>query len=284
MVRLHHRIGLFLSAIFFSLFLIVLSCRTSGDKTDTSTFIAQGHTIRDRIYPPSEYTRTLFDALTFQGYLQSLPLKPAGSKVKYFDGREKLSRNVYHSVVDLPIGKRDLHQCADAIMRLRGEYLWKNKQYANIHFNLTNGFGVAYSKWMDGNRVQVSGNTTQWVKTKDPSNTYSDFWKYMEFIFAYAGTASLENELILVDSHDIQVGDILIQGGFPGHAVIVVDQAMHAKGNKIFLLAQSYMPAQEIQVLLNPNDADLSPWYDLTKHETQTPEWTFSIDDMKRFP
>jgi len=46
----------------------------------------------------------------------------------------------------------------------------------------------------------------------------------------------------------------------PGHAVIVVDMAEDAKGQRAFLLAQSYMPAQDIHILKNPMDADLSPW------------------------
>ena len=46
----------------------------------------------------------------------------------------------------------------------------------------------------------------------------------------------------------MQIGDVLIQGGSPGHAVIVVDMAENpATGEKLYLLAQSYMPAQDIQ-------------------------------------
>ncbi|MGM0881074.1 MAG: DUF4846 domain-containing protein [Bacillota bacterium] len=32
-------------------------------------------------------------------------------------------------------------------------------------------------------------------------------------------------------------------------------------GKKLYMLAKSYMPAQNIQVLANPNDKGLSPWY-----------------------
>ena len=63
----------------------------------------------------------------------------------------------------------------------------------------------------------------------------------------------------------MRIGDFFIQGGFPGHAVIIVDmaEAIEPKTGggrrKYFLLAQSYMPAQDMHVLRNP--AGESPWY-----------------------
>ena len=40
----------------------------------------------------------------------------------------------------------------------------------------------------------------------------------------------------------------------PGHVVLIVDMAENDKGEKIFMLAQSYMPAQQTQILINPSD------------------------------
>jgi hypothetical protein len=80
------------------------------------------------------------------------------------------------------------------------------------------------------------------------------------------------------------IGDIFIQGGFPGHAVLVTDIATNPRtGEKVFLLSQSYMPAQDIHILKNLNDPDLSPWYKLDfEDHLHTPEWTFYTDDLKR--
>jgi len=56
-------------------------------------------------------------------------------------------------------------------------------------------------------------------------------------------------------------------------------------GERVFLLVQSYMPAQEIHVLKNPADAGLSPWCRIpTDGPLRTPEWTFRMDELKRFP
>ncbi len=90
--------------------------------------------------------------------------------------------------------------------------------------------------------------------------------------------------MISVNLNDIQIGDVFIQGGSPGHAVIVVDMAIDSNQNKVFLLAQSYMPAQDIQILTNPNDRKLSPWYKVNfEGDLETPEWTFKKSDLKRF-
>jgi hypothetical protein len=96
---------------------------------------------------------------------------------------------------------------------------------------------------------------------------------------------SLSKEMKPVMIEDMEIGDVFIQGGSPGHCVIVVDMAMHAQtGEKLFLLAQSYMPAQDIHILKNPQDPQISPWYSIKFGDTLiTPEWTFKRTDLKRF-
>jgi len=253
---------------------------------DTFLINPDGMTIRTRFFPPPGYKRSENDNNSFAEYLVQLPLKPHNSVVQLYDGNIKYDNGVYDAVVDLAIGKKDLHQCADAIMRLRAEYFWNIKQYDKIHFTLTSGFRADYSEWMQGKRVVFNGNSTKWIQTENAlSNDYEDFWHYLEFIFSYAGTYSLSKELIKVGIDSLKVGDIFIEGGFPGHAVIVVDVATNEKnGKKVFLLAQSFMPAQEIQILKNPNDSIISPWYSSDFEEyLYTPEWTFTKADLKRF-
>jgi hypothetical protein len=105
-------------------------------------------------------------------------------------------------------------------------------------------------------------------------------------VFRYAGTLSLSRELEPVEWGRMEPGDVLIRGGSPGHAVIVVDMARDTvNGHKYFLLAQSYMPAQEIHVLKNLLRPDISPWYSLDNSDRiDTPEWTFLPSELRRFP
>ena len=244
-----------------------------------------GTTIETRFNVPQSFERVAISSGSFGEYLRTLPLKKAGSVVHYFDGSIKENYGVYDAVVDMDIGEKDLQQCADAIMRLRAEYLFHKGDYNQIHFNFTNGFRVDYSAWRNGKRMVVKGNKTSWRSTSTPSESYESFRKYMELIFNYAGTFSLSKELNPVRIKDLQIGDIFIHGGSPGHAVIVVVVATNTKTNeKLFLLAQSYMPAQETQVLKNPIDTVISPWYNAKFNEQLVlPEWTFRVSDLKRF-
>jgi len=207
-------------------------------------------------------------------------LKPAGSKVKYYNGALK-NDAAYVAVVNMPISDRNLQQCADAVMRLRAEYFYAQKEYDKISFRITNDFEVDYAKWMQGNRVVVKDYKTNWYKARQPSNTYQDFRNYLEFVFTYAGNLSLSKQLHPQNLKNLAIGDVFILGGSPGHAVIVVDLARNKNGQKVFMLAQSYMPAQETQILRNPSDAFISPWYRAeSQSKLHTPEWTFKIDEL----
>ena len=111
------------------------------------------------------------------------------------------------------------------------------------------------------------------------------FDNYLQTVFGYCGSASLEKQLKPVtDFNDMNAGDVLIKGGFPGHAMTVVDVAVNKKGNKIYMLAQGYQPAQDIHVVINPMNDKLSPWYEVTDAtEIITPEWKFYRTQLKKW-
>ncbi|MFZ5643076.1 MAG: DUF4846 domain-containing protein [Bacillota bacterium] len=243
-----------------------------------------GGTVAERIAPPKEFTRIEAEAGSFGQYLRNLPLKPHGSEVKYYNGSVK-QRDSHAAVIDLDVGDRDLQQCADAVIRLRAEYLYGKGQYNKIHFNFTNGFNADYSRWMQGNRIVVENNNAYWVSKTGYSKDYNSFRKYLDMVFAYAGTLSLSMEMQKVSIEDIKIGDVFLKGEDPGHCVIIIDMAEDkATGEKVFLIAQSYMPAQDIHILKNPGDQIISPWYPVDFGETlKTPEWTFNKSQLFRF-
>lgn len=243
-----------------------------------------GMTVEERYMTPQGFDRIIVDEDSFGAFLRLQRLKPYGEKVLYYNGKKKSAEGVYDSVFDVEIGDRDLHQCADAIMLLRAEYLYSQSRYDEISFNFVSGFTAEYSKWMEGYRIRVEGNDVSYYKATDPSDTYQSFRKYMDIVFAYASTLSMEKELVSVSVNDMKIGDVFIVGGSPGHAIIVVDMAENENGNRMFMLAQSYMPAQQTQILINPLDETMSPWYSLAGvDQLRTPEWTFSLDRLKRF-
>ena len=227
-----------------------------------------GMTIHSRFRTPEGFERAILDSNSFGFYLRNFPLHQVNHTVHYFDGREKTKQDVYCSVLKQEIDPVDLQQCADAVMRLRGEFLFQQKRFDDIHFNFVS-----------------DGNPHYFEEYANGDYSYKKFRSYMKYIFSYANTRSLKKELVIVAKIDeIQVGDVFIQSGNPyGHAVIVMDVVVSSEGNKRFILAQSYMPAQETQVLINPIDAELSPWYDAVEGEIITPEWIFNSSDLRRF-
>lgn len=244
-----------------------------------------GKAIGERIKPVAGYTRVNNNSGSFGAYLRALQLKPHGSSVRYYDGATKFNNNLYIAVVDMNIGNKNLQQCADVIMHVRAEYLYYSHQEDKIHFNFTNGFRADYKKWKEGYRISIKGNTTQWVKTAQPDNSYKTLCEYMDLVYNYCGTLSLSKELVKVNYSNMQPGDILIKGGSPGHAELVMDMVQNKDGKKMFLLSQSYMPAQEMQILTNRNNRALSPWYELdtTNPNIITPEWDFTTSQLMRF-
>lgn len=226
-----------------------------------------GHTgsLQDRIPAPSGFERIPVRAGSFAEWLRNLPVKAPGTPIHLYDGRIRVTRNHDAAVINIDTGDRDLQQCADAIMRLRAEYLLSTGRAAQIAFDNTSGQRIRY-RGAEGNREAFS--------------------RYMTRVFAYSGTYSLERELTKVKLAGIQIGDIFIEGGFPGHAVLVADIARNPKtGEKRFLLIQSFMPAQDMHVLNQPGFWRVTPWFDVPgeNEALYTPDWTFKPGSLRRF-
>ncbi len=199
---------------------------------------------------------------SFAAWLENIALKKDKTVYK-FDGTEKYNQTAQFAVLDISVGKKDLQQCADAVMRLRAEYLFAQQKFNEIVFR--------------DNRSGVY----KFMKPYDRAN----FTKYLERVFGMCGTASLAKQLKQKNNFsDIQAGDVLIRGGFPGHAVMVMDVAEDANGKRIYMVAQSYMPAQDIHVLQNPLNNDFSPWYEASEEELiKTPEYIFHRNELMQW-
>jgi hypothetical protein len=64
----------------------------------------------------------------------------------------------HHAVLDIDIGTEDLQQCADAVIRLRAEYLLATECDEAIAFDFTSGDRASWSNWRRGFRPKVVGN------------------------------------------------------------------------------------------------------------------------------
>lgn len=239
--------------------------------------------IETAIAPPPGYERITVEAGSFGAWLRDLPVRAGRPPVQLYDGREKANQEAHYAVLDVDVGDKDLQQCADAVIRLRAEYLLAGPCRDEVQFNFTSGDTARWTDWRDGIRPVVTGNSVSWKQNAAPDASYSNFRTYLDTVFMYAGSASLEKELRSVtDPSNPEIGEVFIKGGFPGHAVIVVDAAENETGERVFLLAQSYMPAQDIHILRSFEG--INPWYRVkSAGALRTPEWVFHYQDRKRF-
>lgn len=231
--------------------------------------------VTTRFALPTGYTRQTNPPQSFGNYLQNLPLKPAGTHTKTYRGTIANTDAYTAAVVDMSVGKEDLQQCADAVMRLRGEYMYQQKRYNEIGFHFVSGFYCDYIHYANGYRY----HNDKWILKAAKDYSYPNFMRYMQLVFAYAGTLSLDKELKLVtNAGDLKAGDIFIHGGSPGHCFVVMDVAVNSAHQKIFMLAQSFMPAQDIQVLKYQ-----SPWFSLDKPSEIPYGELINVKYLKRF-
>lgn len=235
--------------------------------------------------PPKGFELTKVEEGSFENWLRCLPLKPRGTQIKLFNGKKKMLQALNGGVLDIDVGNTDLQQCADAVIRLRAEYLYSMKKFASIHFNYTTGFNAEYSKWREGYKIGVKDNKAYYYKKSESTDkTYQGFRKYLWNVYNYAGTYSLNKELQKQATKNIKGGDVLIIGGFPGHVVMVAAAAENASGEKAVLLIQSYMPAQNIHIVKKQFTRSEGVWfkvYDLEKKGWTTWEFDYTKNHLK---
>ncbi|MFA7616720.1 MAG: DUF4846 domain-containing protein [Moheibacter sp.] len=225
-----------------------------------------GKTVLDRFDSPLGYTRVPVKQNTFASFLRTLELLPDGSMAHYYNGKSKLNdNNIYVAVVDLPISSKNIQMSASSMIRLVSEYLFTSQEYDKIAFH-TEKQKISFANFSNGDFSKA------------------EFHKYMDFVMERASTPSFCSDLRAEKLENIQIGDVFVQNNLPnGHVVIVVDMVENKKGEKLFLLAQGFRPAQEIQIISNPSNKELSPWYQLKEGELLTPEWRFMTSDLMRF-
>ena len=225
---------------------------------------------------PPGYHRIAADKGSFGAWLRAIPLKKDRT-VYLYDGSPKRNQDAQFAVLDVSVGHKDLQQCADAVMRLRAEYLYGLQLFRLIDFYTEQGIRLNFAQWAAARKVDMS----------DEKRKRASFDAYLENVFSYCSTRTLEKQLVPVGSFPgLEAGEVLIKGGAPGHAMLIIDMAEDSQGHRIYLLAQSYMPAQDIRIVNNPGDAAISPWYDskVPAPYIGTPEWTFKTNELRHWP
>ncbi len=241
-------------------------------------------TIVSRVNVPRYYKRVVHAKGSFEDYIRNYKLKRFGTKIINYDHSEYFWQGGHIGILEVFVPENGLQQCADALIRIRSEYLWDNNRKDEIGFNFTSGHYCSWSKYAEGYRPKIKGNKVTFHKTASQNKSKENFHKYLNLIYMYSGTLSLYNELESVKAKDLKIGDMLIIGGSPGHIVMLADEAINTKGEKLFLLFQGNTPAQSVHLVKNLEDSEISPWYRL-ENDAVIPvsNYTFSKARFVRF-
>lgn len=235
----------------------------------------------DAFAPPPGYVRVAAADGSWGAWLRALRVAPG--PVLAWDGA------VVHpaddprvaAVVTLDLIGDDLQQCADTAIRLHAEWLWDSGRADEAAYAFTSGDLSRWSAWKAGYRPQIAGNKVSFVKSAAASADRASWRAWLASVFTYAGTRSLDATLKPVSQADARAGDVFVQGGGPGHAVVLLDVAQDGAGRRVALIGQGFMPAQSLQVL---RDTDGDAWFSLDGAQVQTPFWAaFAWDDLRRF-
>ena len=237
------------------------------------------NSVKKRFSPPENFSWKEEKPNSFGEFLLNFPLEKYGTEILKYDGTSIATQNLHEAVYKIDVGEKDLQQCADSVIRLYAEFLWKQNRKEEIAFHFTSGDLVKWSDYRDGFRAFVKGNSVDFRKTESYDDSYQNFRNYLNLIYNYAGTISLTKETKPVTkTENLKTGDILIIPGSPGHVVFISGVCKNKGGKKLFLLSEGFTPAQSIHLLKNPYDEDISPWYELDVNSSQinTARFTFS--------
>lgn len=189
--------------------------------------------------PPSGYTRVAGSA--FGASLLDLRLRDPADPVRTFAGAEV---GHHARVIELDLVPGDLQQCADSAIRVRAE--WQRSVGQSPSFHATSGDPLPWSRFAAGERPYERDNKIAW---KAGSSREWDDW--LAAVFMWAGTLSLQYDTVAVA--EPQPGDIVVKGGSPGHAVLLLDVAKRGD-QTVVLFAEGYMPAQDFHVEIGAVD------------------------------
>ena len=249
-------------------------------KYDINSIDPDGTTLQTRILPPEGYTRVPADKGSFAEYLREYPLYPDGTALPVFDGRTKESPYTA-AIFDITVGDEGYQQCADSIIRLYSDYCYENENFDDISFQLSNGKVCDYNRWRKGRRVLALADFSCEFPAALPDDSEQQYRNYLKLVMRYAGTLSLLDESEVISPDEMRTGDIICN---KTHVVMVIDTAVNKKGEKCYLLGQSFIPAVCFHAV-NNIEGD-SPWFTeeyLKQENFKVGGFSFKREDIRRW-
>lgn len=227
--------------------------------------------LAERFAPPDGAEREPVAAGSFAAWLRGLPLAKAGTPVRSFRGTPLYEPDDPRiaAVVAIDVGNADLQQCADAVIRLHAEWSWSRGR-RDMSYRAAAGVELPLARYARGERIAARGSSIAWQPGGKAGSDHATFRGYLNTVFAWANTVSLEKQAKAVEPDQLAAGDFFVLPGNPGHTVLVLDVARQGE-RRFALLGQSFMPAQSFQVL---RPSARSAWFELSPdRDVVTPFW-----------
>jgi hypothetical protein len=242
--------------------------------------------LEDRFPSPPGWTRVEAEKGSYAAWLGGLPVHLERTTVLSHRGLPLPASAA--AVVVLDLGDGDLQQCADTILRLHAEYRWSRGEAGRCAYHFTSGDLSSWEAWVAGERFQVVGPRVERRSGEPRDSDHATFRRWLQHLFVYAGTLSLDlDSRPIAPSEALGAGDFFVDGGSPGHALMVLDVARDRAGRPHGLIGQGYTPAQEMHVLESADEEVVDGvWFPLPDEgqALTTPAWRpFPRASARRF-
>jgi hypothetical protein len=192
---------------------------------------------------PAGYTRLSYPAGSYSDWISHLPLKDTRQVATYSGGTVADDYYNVFAVVDMPLlFKQDLEQCADFSFRFWAEYHKEKGSLDKLYLFDYNG-------------------KRRLFKTSGKS-----FREFLKWTMVHANSHSLKMGTVAVEpDDDVRPGDMIVQNedGGIGHVSVIMDVCVSDRGERLYLIGFSFMPAQEFHIEKACASCGSGGWYSL---------------------
>jgi hypothetical protein len=240
------------------------------------------------LYPePAGYRRVAVEAGSFAEYVRNLAVLPDTAAVRYYDGRRVQQWPGSSRVVDLPfLFKSDVEQCADMALRLVSEYFWQAGQADSLAFRLQNGQEIGWREWRAGRRLRYDAESDRHVRSREAADSSrAAFEEFLFYLFHWTGSVALKRDLRRITASELRPGDLIVQNtsGAMGHVSVILDAAVNGDGERLYLIANGWTPAQSMFIRQPQEGEGSDGWFSLAGYERHLRGYQFGPFELRRF-
>ncbi len=240
------------------------------------------------LYPePAGYRRVAVAAGSFAEYVRGRAVLSDTAVVRYFDGRQVQQGPGSPRVIDLPfLFRTDVEQCADMALRLVSEYFWETGKADSLSFRLQNGQQIEWREWRAGRRLRYDAQSDRHVVSRGAADSSrAAFEGFLYYLFHWTGSVALKRDLRRVSASELQPGDLIVQNtsGAMGHVSVILDAAVNGEGERLYLIANGWTPAQSMFIRQPQAGEGVDGWFTLAGYERHLQGYRFGPFELRRF-